>query len=174
MLSYYPYTGERSVSYIHAKLFVAEAQTKNAPVLSHRVYISDASFAKIAKANSPSRSASEYRHIYCAHFGESGRFILKPNSEDAKTQNTPLTWDHNYRDMEYSHKVVGRSTTKSREVSKPWDWVLTHWGRDKMAVISQTTFSGAFSWMKMYEFWLTFHWNLFSRVQLTIFQHWFR
>ena len=27
----------------------------------------------------------------------------------------------------------------------------THWGRDKMAAIFQTTFSNAFSWMKMYE-----------------------
>ena len=26
---------------------------------------------------------------------------------------------------------------------------LTHWGRDKMDAISQTTFSNAFSWMKM-------------------------
>ena len=51
---------------------------------------------------------------------------------------------------------------------------LTHWGRDKMAVIFQTTFSNGFSWMKMYEFRLTFHWSLFLGVQLTIFQHWFR
>ena len=47
---------------------------------------------------------------------------------------------------------------------------LTHWYREKMAPIFQTTFSSAFSWTKMYEFWLTFHWNLFSRVQLTIFR----
>ena len=33
----------------------------------------------------------------------------------------------------------------------------THWGRDKMADIFQTIFSNAFSWMKMYEFWLRFH-----------------
>ena len=51
---------------------------------------------------------------------------------------------------------------------------LTHWGRDKMDAISQTTFSSAFSWMKIFEFWLKFHWSLFPRVQLTIFQHWFR
>ena len=38
---------------------------------------------------------------------------------------------------------------------------LTHWGRDKMAAISQTTFSNTFSWMKMYEFRLRFHWSLF-------------
>ena len=48
--------------------------------------------------------------------------------------------------------------------------VLTHWGRDKMAAIFQTTFS----WMKIYEFRSKFHWSLFLRVQLTIFQHWFR
>ena len=31
---------------------------------------------------------------------------------------------------------------------------LTHWGQGKMAYIFQTTFLYAFSWMKMYEFWL--------------------
>ena len=51
---------------------------------------------------------------------------------------------------------------------------LTHWGRDKMAAIFQTTYSKAFSWMKMYKFWLKFHWSLFLRVQLTIIQHRFR
>ena len=34
--------------------------------------------------------------------------------------------------------------------------VLTHWGRDKMAAISQTTFSSAFSWMGMFKFRLRF------------------
>ena len=58
-------------------------------------------------------------------------------------------------------------------IHKPY-YVLTHWGRDKMAVIFQTTFSSGFSWTKMYEFRLKFHWSLFLRVQLTIFQHWFR
>ena len=52
--------------------------------------------------------------------------------------------------------------------------LLTHWGRDKIDAISQTTFSTAFSWMKIFEFRLKFHWSLFPRVQLTIFQHWFR
>ena len=49
-----------------------------------------------------------------------------------------------------------------------------HGGRDKMTTILQTTFSNAFSWQKMFEFRLKFHWTLFLRVQLTIFQHWFR
>ena len=52
---------------------------------------------------------------------------------------------------------------------------LTHWGRDKkMAAIFQTTFSNAFSWMKMCEFCLRFHWSLFLWFQLTIVQRWFR
>ena len=46
--------------------------------------------------------------------------------------------------------------------------VLTHRGRDKMAAVPQTTFSNAFSWMKMFKFRLKFHWSLFARVQLTI------
>ena len=52
--------------------------------------------------------------------------------------------------------------------------VLTHWGRDEMNAITQITFSSAFSWEKMFNFRLIFHWSLFLRVQLTIFQHWFR
>ena len=51
---------------------------------------------------------------------------------------------------------------------------LTHWGRDEIDTILQTTFSNAFSWMKMFEFRLKFHWNLFPSVQLTITHHWFR
>ena len=43
-----------------------------------------------------------------------------------------------------------------------------------MDAISQTTFRSAFSWMKMFEFRLKFHWSLFLRVQLTIFRHRFR
>ena len=52
--------------------------------------------------------------------------------------------------------------------------ISTHRGRDKMDAIFQTILSNAFSWMNMLEFRLKFHWSLFLRVQLTIFQHWFR
>ena len=45
---------------------------------------------------------------------------------------------------------------------------------DKMAAVSQTIFSGAFSWMKSLVFWFKFHWSLFLVVQLTITQYWFR
>ena len=51
---------------------------------------------------------------------------------------------------------------------------LTHCGWDKMATISQATFSNAFSCMKMFEFRLIFHRSLFLRFELTIFHHWFR
>ena len=34
---------------------------------------------------------------------------------------------------------------------------ITHWGRDKMATILQTTYSNAFSWMKVVIFWIKFH-----------------
>ena len=53
-------------------------------------------------------------------------------------------------------------------------YTLTHWGRDKMAGISQTTFSNAFFLIKLFEFRLKFHWSLFPRALLTLFQHWFR
>ena len=42
--------------------------------------------------------------------------------------------------------------------------ILTHWRRDKMAAIFQTTFSNAFSWIKMCKLRLRFHWSLFPSV----------
>ena len=66
--------------------------------------------------------------------------------------------------------------------TKYWmiDWlthghsVLTHLPLGKIAAISQTINSYAFSWMKSYVFWLTFHLSLFLRVKVTITHHWFR
>ena len=43
---------------------------------------------------------------------------------------------------------------------------ITHWGRDKINAISQTTFSNAFSWMKMYEFHLRFDRIFFPKVPI--------
>ena len=64
----------------------------------------------------------------------------------------------------HPHKIIGCHGSS----------MLTHGGRDKMNNISQTTFSNVFYSMKMFEFRFKFHWSLFPRVQLTIFQHWFR
>ena len=50
----------------------------------------------------------------------------------------------------------------------------THWGQDNLADILQTTFSKAFSWMKMYEYRLRFYLNVFLRVQEIVSQYWFR
>ena len=71
-----------------------------------------------------------------------------------------------------------------RLCKQSWDWwfvtlLCPLWRHsnvplDNIAATSQTTFSNALSWMKILDFWLKFHWNLFLRVQLTITQHWFR
>ena len=89
-----------------------------------------------------------------------------------------LTWAihpiscHYWWPMEFVFSTLNTgNATRFHKISKA---ILTHWGRDKMAVVSQTTLSNAFSWMKMLEFRWRFHWSLFLRVQLTIFQHWFR
>ena len=47
-------------------------------------------------------------------------------------------------------------------------FLLTHWGRDKVVAILQMIFSGAFSWMKMHAFRSSCHWSLFPSVQLNI------
>ena len=58
---------------------------------------------------------------------------------------------------------AGKINTNS--LLKKWRQ-LTHWGRDKMAAIFQTTFSNAFSRMKMNKFRLGFHWSLFLGFEL--------
>ena len=65
------------------------------------------------------------------------------------------------------------SITPRNACCKCLQWPLKQWGRDKMVAFSQTTLSNAFSWMKILEFRLKFHWSLFLRVLLTIFRHWF-
>ena len=47
-----------------------------------------------------------------------------------------------------------------------WMIQLTHLPLDKMAPISQTMFSDAFSWMKSFVFWLKIRWSLFLRIQM--------
>ena len=71
-------------------------------------------------------------------------------------QNFGITWEHSRH---------ARVSVPSLGYLLP---MLTHWGRDKMDAISQTTCSIAFPWMKIFEFRLKFHWSLFLRVQLTI------
>ena len=51
---------------------------------------------------------------------------------------------------------------------------LIHCGQDTMAASFLKTFSNAFSWMKMHEFRLRFHWSLFLRLDLILLHHWLR
>ena len=64
----------------------------------------------------------------------------------------------------YGSQIISRLPLHSQHHSHDniymaWD-ILAYWGRDKMAAIFQTTFWSGFSWMKIYEFRLKFHWNL--------------
>ena len=54
------------------------------------------------------------------------------------------------------------------------DAASIHYGRDKMAAISQTTFSNAFSWLRIIAVWFEFHWNFIWRVPFAIRHNWHR
>ena len=72
---------------------------------------------------------------------------------------------------------LGNGLVPSRRPAVTWtsnDQVNYSSPLDKMADISQTIFSNAYSWMKRFAFWLNFHWSLFPGAQLTITQQWFR
>ena len=75
--------------------------------------------------------------------------------------------------------VINRLVCLSIFFTVPFDYTRhylthSHWCRDKMVAISQTTFTNAFSWIKSYEFRLRFHWSVFLRFWLAMLQHWFR
>ena len=53
-------------------------------------------------------------------------------------------------------------------------WVNTLRPRQNGSPFSRRHFKIAFSWMKIYELHLRFHWSLFLGVWLRIFQHWFK
>ena len=50
---------------------------------------------------------------------------------------------------------------------------LTHWGRDKMVAILQTTYSNSFFFYETVEFQIKFHWNIFLRDRFTMSYLWF-
>ena len=54
------------------------------------------------------------------------------------------------------------------------DGFLTHRGWDKIDAIFAGNIYKYIFFNEMYQFRLKFHWDLFLRVRLTIFQHWFR
>ena len=86
----------------------------------------------------------------------------------------------NWKDPHVNHWNVGvicffNSVNTVWRCPSTWCWAINrdydiamklgtffkHWGRDKMATIFQMTFLNPFSLMKIYEFWLRFHWSLF-------------
>ena len=83
---------------------------------------------------------------------------------------------YQYRKFHCGDKTVVRSSYLHNGIFYIGKMASLYWFSplDKMAVISQTIFSDAFSWMKIFVFWLKFHWSLFLRVQLPINQQWFR
>ena len=85
-----------------------------------------------------------------------------------------FTWEQFHKWINLIHNICSDITLPKLLPHLSGANELTHWGRDKMDAISQTTFLSAFSCMKMLEFRFGFHWSLFLRVQLTIFQHWCR
>ena len=69
------------------------------------------------------------------------------------------SWVNNCDDLRHHHAHYDVTVMHCLSMAPS---ILTDWDRDKMANIL-TTFSSAFSWLKMCKFWLKFHWSLFLR-----------
>ena len=82
-----------------------------------------------------------------------------------------LPWMH-WRAL-YDHSLIFPPSCDASDRLPSPSPETTEKGQNPIIPIFQKKFSNAFSWMKLYKFWLGFHRSLLQRVQLTIFQHWF-
>ena len=88
--------------------------------------------------------------------------------ESHPTLDIAIVRANNHQCENHRHRIWMFLTSKNNHfVFYPSLWSNIHWNWDKMAASFETSFSNAFSWMKMYKFRLRFHWS-FWRVQLTI------
>ena len=104
--------------------------------------------------------------VLCHYFLKLDVFYFMMGNEFAKR--------HSSLDVRELERSLRRLSVSLKAWMTASETALTHWRRYKMADISQTTLSDAFSWLKIYEFRLIFHGSLFLRVQLTLSQLWFR
>ena len=85
-----------------------------------------------------------------------------------------VIWTVLHGPIRHKHREVAKSSwTTARRTSviivKYWHLAadfciaINSSSQDKMAAISQTTFSNAFSWMKRFIFRFEFHWSLFPK-----------
>ena len=97
-----------------------------------------------------------------------------PSEKASHAENVSIWWRH--------HEEIDFTLTNTvfiwfRDVyivtSRSFRLVLSH-PPGQMAMISQTTFWYAFSWMKSLVSRFKFHWSSFLRAQLTIIHHWYR
>ena len=98
-----------------------------------------------------------------------GHFMYAPSQWETTLQcNVVSHWLGAY--AEWSLQAL-RLDSMSFSKWFPWLvlWVCLYTMRPRQ--ISQTTFLNAFSWMKIYEFRLIFHWSLFLWVKLTTFHY---
>ena len=95
--------------------------------------------------------ATKWHHReFCNHFDDvhwSAHF--RSASMQWYRKNTVLLWVQGQAEW---HKSKIWWNLFEQIVCAPCQYMLTHWGRDKMDAISQRTSSSAFSWMKMFEF----------------------
>ena len=98
-----------------------------------------------------------------------------PHKGPVNAENVSIRWRHHGRSEKRTQAAHTAALTSYHHNTISKERVLWfHSYRRKMAVIFQTTFSNAFSWIKMSLFGLKFNLNLFLREQLTINQLWFR
>ena len=95
-------------------------------------------------------------------WGESTRDRWIPLTKDSNTGSVSC-----YVIMRMIYQVIFFSSHPIHLFKEASNQGLTHWGPDKMGDILQMTFSSGFSWTKMFEYLLKFHWSLFLMVQLT-------
>ena len=158
------------------KMHMKVASAKMAAILSRRRWVKKRLAPAKAAASDAMKKQVSTQAMHAGRYFMKGTNLFRGNGE-SKTTHKKADTKHPWKPCQIAHRMRFWPYATHPHGDLMWFVVsrdyftLTEWDLNKMATISQTTFSNAFSWMKKFGFWLQFHWNVFLRIQLTITQH---
>ena len=132
-------------------------------------------YVKIVKTKCKTLFFQENKRPIWQLYYNSSTDIIPGDKESHNLESVPyrIEWSSATEKIQYIissamvTKLVKRLTAAGYHKERVFKNYLTNWGRDEIDAILQTTFWSAFSWLKMFEFRLKFHWSLFPINNIT-------
>ena len=91
--------------------------------------------------------------------------VLPDSSTDARALGTSGV-STDFKSVSNRRSVLSSSSLSKKMIIYRWDQKYITSRPRQMTAVFQATFLNWFPWMKIYQFWLRFHWSLFSRIPM--------